>query len=49
MVSVSPCATDTGSGVADTHYTVDGTDPTLASPTYSGAFNVNGYQQLHDA
>ena len=35
-------ATDTGSGVASTHYTTDGTDPTLSSPTYTGAFNVNG-------
>ncbi|HET9658051.1 MAG TPA: chitobiase/beta-hexosaminidase C-terminal domain-containing protein, partial [Kineosporiaceae bacterium] len=42
VVSVTLAATDTGSGVASTHYTVDGTDPTLASPTYSGAFNVNG-------
>jgi peptidoglycan/xylan/chitin deacetylase (PgdA/CDA1 family) len=42
VVSVTLSATDTGSGLASTHYTVDGSDPTLASPTYSGAFNVNG-------
>jgi peptidoglycan/xylan/chitin deacetylase (PgdA/CDA1 family) len=42
VVSVTLSATDTGSGVAGTHYTVDGSDPTLASPTYSGPFNVNG-------
>ncbi|HET9841039.1 MAG TPA: chitobiase/beta-hexosaminidase C-terminal domain-containing protein [Nocardioides sp.] len=42
VVSVTLAATDTGSGIASTHYTVDGTDPTLASPRYSGPFNVNG-------
>ena len=42
VVSVTLSATDTGSGVASTHYTVDGSDPTLTSPTYTGAFNVNG-------
>jgi peptidoglycan/xylan/chitin deacetylase (PgdA/CDA1 family) len=42
VVSVTLAATDTGSGVASTHYTTDGSDPTLASPTYTGAFNVNG-------
>ena len=29
-------ATDFGSGVASTHYTTNGTTPTLSSPTYSG-------------
>lgn len=37
-VSVTLPATDTGSGVASTHYTPDGTIPTLSSPTYTGAF-----------
>ena len=41
-VSVTLSATDTGSGLSSTRYTVDGSDPTLASPTYTGAFNVNG-------
>jgi peptidoglycan/xylan/chitin deacetylase (PgdA/CDA1 family) len=41
VVSVTLAATDTGSGVSSTHYTVDGSDPTLASPTYVGTFNVN--------
>ena len=41
VVSVTLAATDTGSGVASTHYTTDGTDPTLSSPTYTAAFNVN--------
>jgi peptidoglycan/xylan/chitin deacetylase (PgdA/CDA1 family) len=31
-------AVDLGSGVASTHYTTDGTTPTLSSPTYTGAF-----------
>ena len=42
VVSVTLAATDTGTGVSSTHYTLDGSDPTLASPTYTGAFNVNG-------
>jgi peptidoglycan/xylan/chitin deacetylase (PgdA/CDA1 family) len=42
VVSVTLAATDTGSGVASTHYTTDGSDPTQSSPTYTGAFNVNG-------
>jgi peptidoglycan/xylan/chitin deacetylase (PgdA/CDA1 family) len=41
VVSVTLAPTDTGSGVASTHYAVDGSDPTLSSPTYTGAFNVN--------
>ncbi len=42
VVSVTLAATDTGTGVSSTHYTLDGSDPTPASPTYTGAFNVNG-------
>ena len=42
VVSVTLSATDIGSGVSSTHYTTDGSDPTLSSPTYSSAFNVNG-------
>lgn len=41
VVSVTLAATDSGSGVASTHYTLDGTDPTLTSPTYTGPFNSN--------
>jgi peptidoglycan/xylan/chitin deacetylase (PgdA/CDA1 family) len=37
-VSVSLAATDLGSGVASTHYTTDGSIPTLSSPTYTKAF-----------
>ena len=39
-VSVTLSATDTGSGIASTHYTTDGSTPTLSSPTYTGAFLV---------
>jgi peptidoglycan/xylan/chitin deacetylase (PgdA/CDA1 family) len=39
-VSVTLGAVDTGSGVASTHYTTDGTPPTLASPLYTGLFPV---------
>jgi peptidoglycan/xylan/chitin deacetylase (PgdA/CDA1 family) len=42
VVSVTLPATDLGSGLASTHYTTDGSDPTPSSPTYAGAFNVNG-------
>lgn len=35
-VSVTFPATDDGSGVASTHYTTDGSDPTQASPSYTG-------------
>jgi peptidoglycan/xylan/chitin deacetylase (PgdA/CDA1 family) len=35
-VSVTFPAMDTGSSLASTHYTTDGSDPTLASPTYTG-------------
>ena len=37
-VSVALAATDTGTGVASTHYTTDGSAPTLSSPTYTGPF-----------
>ncbi|EAA8177793.1 hypothetical protein XU42_26160, partial [Salmonella enterica] len=38
---VSFTSTDVnGLGVASTHYTTDGTDPTLSSPTYSQPFPV---------
>jgi len=40
-VSVSLSATDTGSGVAAIRYTTDGSDPTVASPTYTGPFTVS--------
>lgn len=39
-VSASLAATDLGSGVASTHYTTDGSTPTLSSPAYNGAFPV---------
>jgi peptidoglycan/xylan/chitin deacetylase (PgdA/CDA1 family) len=37
-VAVTLAAADLGSGVASTHYTLDGTTPTQASPTYTGQF-----------
>jgi hypothetical protein len=42
-VSVSLAATDNsgGSGVASTHYTTDGSTPTLTSPTYTTPFQVS--------
>jgi N-acetyl-beta-hexosaminidase len=40
-VSVSLSASDGGSGVGSTHYTTDGTDPTLSSPTYTAPFSVS--------
>jgi peptidoglycan/xylan/chitin deacetylase (PgdA/CDA1 family) len=39
-VSVTLAATDLGSGVASTHYTTDGSTPTLSSPAYTGAVNL---------
>lgn len=39
-VNVTLLATDAGSGVASTHYTLDGSTPTLAGPTYTGPFSV---------
>jgi peptidoglycan/xylan/chitin deacetylase (PgdA/CDA1 family) len=41
-VTVTLTATDLGSGVASTHYTTDGTAPTLSSPTYTGPFPLTG-------
>lgn len=37
-VTVTLTATDLGSGVSSTHYTTDGSTPTLSSPTYTGPF-----------
>ncbi|WP_412543153.1 polysaccharide deacetylase family protein [Longispora sp. K20-0274] len=37
-VYVSLLATDTGAGVAETHYTLDGTEPTLSSSRYTAPF-----------
>ena len=42
VVAVTLLPTDIGSSISSTHYTTDGSDPTLTSPTYSGAFNING-------
>jgi peptidoglycan/xylan/chitin deacetylase (PgdA/CDA1 family) len=39
-VKVTLAATDTGSGVASTHYTTDGSGPTQSSPTYTGPIPV---------
>ena len=41
-VTVTLAAADTGSGVASTHYTTDGTPPTQSSPLYTGPFPVTG-------
>jgi peptidoglycan/xylan/chitin deacetylase (PgdA/CDA1 family) len=41
-VTVTLTATDLGSGLASTHYTTDGTTPTLSSPTYKGPFPLTG-------
>jgi hypothetical protein len=40
-VDVSLSATDAGSGVDVIRYTVDGSDPTASSPSYSGPFTVS--------
>ncbi|MDP9328363.1 MAG: chitobiase/beta-hexosaminidase C-terminal domain-containing protein, partial [Actinomycetota bacterium] len=40
-VTVSLSATDAGSGVSSTHYTTDGSTPTLASPTYTAPFTLS--------
>ncbi|MGO4342616.1 chitobiase/beta-hexosaminidase C-terminal domain-containing protein [Pedococcus sp. 2YAF34] len=42
VVTVKLSPTDVGSGVSSTHYTTDGTEPTLSSPLYSAPFTVNG-------
>jgi peptidoglycan/xylan/chitin deacetylase (PgdA/CDA1 family) len=39
--TVTMAATDPGSGVASTHYTLDGSDPTLSSPTYTAALTLS--------
>jgi peptidoglycan/xylan/chitin deacetylase (PgdA/CDA1 family) len=39
-VSVTLSATDTGSGASSTHYTTDGSTPTLSSPLYTGDIKV---------
>jgi hypothetical protein len=39
-VNASLLATDLGSGVAAIRYTTDGTDPTSASPLYTGSLSV---------
>jgi peptidoglycan/xylan/chitin deacetylase (PgdA/CDA1 family) len=41
-VTVALSVTDLGSGLASTHYTTDGTTPTLSSPTYKGPFPLTG-------
>ena len=41
VVTVALAATDVGSGVLGTHYTTDGSDPTLSSPLYSAPFAIN--------
>ena len=40
-VSVSLQATDGGSGVAAIRYTLDGSEPTVSSPLYTGPFTVS--------
>jgi peptidoglycan/xylan/chitin deacetylase (PgdA/CDA1 family) len=40
-VSVSLQATDGGSGVAAVRYTLDGSEPTVSSPLYTGPFTVS--------
>jgi peptidoglycan/xylan/chitin deacetylase (PgdA/CDA1 family) len=42
IVTVALAPTDVGSGVASTHFTTDGSDPTVSSSTYTGPFSVNG-------
>src|SRR6476661_3950093 len=42
VVTVKLSPTDVGSGVASTHYTTDGTEPSLSSPLYTAPFAVNG-------
>jgi hypothetical protein len=40
-VSVTLFATDDASGVAVIRYTLDGSEPTVSSPLYSGPFTVS--------
>jgi hypothetical protein len=42
-VTATLAATDNsgGSGISSTHYTTNGTTPTLSSPTYTGAFTIS--------
>jgi peptidoglycan/xylan/chitin deacetylase (PgdA/CDA1 family) len=40
-VTVSLSANDGSSGVAEVHYTIDGSDPTLFSPVYTGTFSLS--------
>lgn len=40
-VTATMSATDAGSGVSSTHYTLDGSTPTLSSPTYTGAVTLS--------
>ena len=39
--TISLAATDAGSGVASTHYTLDGTTPSLSSPTYTSPITLS--------
>ena len=53
-VTVGLQATDLGSGVATTHYTTDGTTPTLSSPLYTSPFPLTStatvqYRSFDDA
>ena len=41
-VNVTLAPADLGSGIASTHYTLDGTTPTLSSPAYTGQFSLTG-------
>jgi Polysaccharide deacetylase/Chitobiase/beta-hexosaminidase C-terminal domain len=41
-VTVTLTPTDLGSGLASTHYTTNGTTPTLSSPAYTGPFSITG-------
>ena len=40
-VTINLSATDSGSGVASTRYTTDGSDPTSSSAAYAGAFQIS--------
>jgi peptidoglycan/xylan/chitin deacetylase (PgdA/CDA1 family) len=45
-VQVTLQATDLGTGVASTHYTTDGSTPTLSSPAYTGSIPVTSSETL---